>query len=132
MRGRGRPPARPGTGHARTPHDRGAAVLEFAGFLPVLLLIGLAAIQLGLVGYAANQAGSAARAAARVASQEDTGAGTAAGRAAVGTGTDVSFSWGGGDGTTKATAAVKVPTLLPFVGTGWTVTRSATMPDDDR
>lgn len=44
---------------------------------------------------------------------------------------DVSFSWGGGDGTTKATAAVKVPTLLPFVGDGWTVTRSATMPDDD-
>ncbi|MEU0638897.1 TadE/TadG family type IV pilus assembly protein [Streptomyces albidoflavus] len=106
-------------------------MLEFAGFLPVLLLIGLAAIQLGLVGYAANQAGSAARAAARVASQEDTGAGAAAGQAAVGAGMDVSFSWGGGDGTTKATAAVKVPTLLPFVGNGWTVTRSATMPDDD-
>ncbi|MGW9378002.1 TadE/TadG family type IV pilus assembly protein [Streptomyces albidoflavus] len=115
----------------RRPDDRGAAILEFAGFLPVLLLIGLAAIQLGLVGYAANQAGSAARAAARVASQEDTGAGAAAGQAAVGAGMNVSFSWGGGDGTTKATAAVKVPTLLPFVGEGWTVTRSATMPNDD-
>ncbi|UYM23853.1 pilus assembly protein [Streptomyces albus] len=74
MRGRNR--ERP----ARRTDDRGAAILEFAGFLPVLLLIGLAAIQLGLVGYAASQAGSAARAAARVASQEDTGAGAAAGR----------------------------------------------------
>ncbi|NDZ98398.1 pilus assembly protein, partial [Streptomyces sp. SID10116] len=44
-------------------------MLEFAGFLPILLLIGLAAIQLGLIGYAANQAGSGARAAARAASQ---------------------------------------------------------------
>lgn len=37
--------------------DRGVSMLEFAGFLPVLLVIGMAAIQLGLIGYGINQAG---------------------------------------------------------------------------
>ena len=36
----------------------------------------------------------------------------------------------GGD-TSKATVVVQVPTLLPFVDTDWTVTKSATMPNDD-
>jgi hypothetical protein len=45
---------------SRARDDRGVSMLEFAGFLPVLLLVGLAAIQLGLVGYAANQAGVSA------------------------------------------------------------------------
>lgn len=113
--------------------DRGTAILEFTGFLPVLLLIGMATIQLGLVGYSANQAGSAARAAARVASQADgdPGAGAAAGKAAMSEGLDSSVTWGGGADTTTATVRVQVPTLLPFVDTDWSVTRSATMPNDD-
>jgi Flp pilus assembly protein TadG len=42
--------------------------IEYIGLLPVLILIGLCAIQLGLAVYAVQQAGTAARAAARVAS----------------------------------------------------------------
>ena len=63
--------------------QRGQVALEFTGFLPLLLLAAVAAIQLGLAGYAAVQAGTAARAAARVAGQEDPGiAPAAAGQAA--------------------------------------------------
>ncbi len=118
--------------HAVRPHDdRGSSMLEFAGFLPVLLLVGLAAIQLGLVGFAANQAGTGARAGARVASQAEGGDGVAAARAAMTDGLDATVTPGGGGDTTTYTVAVHVPTLLPFVGNGWTVTRSATMPNDD-
>ena len=110
--------------------DRGVSILEFAGFMPVLLVIGMAAIQLGLVGYAVNQAGSGARAAARVASQD--GAGEAAGVAAMSDwlDADVSASKGGGD-TTTATVTVDVPGLIPFVEFDWKVVRHATMPNDD-
>lgn len=111
--------------------DTGSAILEFAGFLPVLLLLGLAAIQLGLVGYAVNQAGTGARAGARVASQAEGGDGVAAAHAAMSAGIKADVSPAGGGDTTTYTVAVHVPTLLPFVGDGWTVTRSATMPNDD-
>lgn len=115
----------------RRPYDdAGVSILEFAGFLPILLVVGLAAIQLGLVGYAANQAGSGARAAARVASQGE-GGGQAAGYAAMhdGLGAEVNVEEGGD--TSTATVTVEVPTLLPFVDTDWTVEKSATMPNDD-
>ncbi|MEU9187870.1 TadE/TadG family type IV pilus assembly protein [Streptomyces sp. NPDC048484] len=114
----------------RARDDRGVSMLEFAGFLPILLLVGLATIQLGLIGYAANQAGSGARAAARVASQD--GVGEAAGQAAMSDWIDatVSAPKGGGD-TTTATVVVQVPLLLPFVGEDLTVTKRATMPNDD-
>ncbi|MEV0257464.1 TadE/TadG family type IV pilus assembly protein [Streptomyces sp. NPDC050732] len=104
-------------------------MLEFAGFLPILLIIGLAAIQLGLVGYAANQAGSGARAAARAASQGDSG--EAAGAAAMDGGLTSSIGVSQGGTTTTATVEVQVPTLLPFVDTDWSVTKEATMPNDD-
>ncbi|MEV0124918.1 TadE/TadG family type IV pilus assembly protein [Streptomyces sp. NPDC050703] len=109
--------------------DRGVSMLEFAGFLPVLLLVGLAAIQLGLVGYAAGQAGSGARAAARAASQGDSG--EAAGAAAMDGGLDSSVGVSQGGDTTTATVEVQVPTLLPFVDAGWSVTKEATMPNDE-
>ncbi|WP_078491255.1 TadE/TadG family type IV pilus assembly protein [Streptomyces sp. SPB074] len=125
---RTRPRSRP---RLRSRDDRGSSILEFAGFLPVLLLVGLAAIQLGLVGFAANQAGSGARAGARVASRAEGGNGVAAARAAMTDGLDATVTPGGGGDTTTYTVAVRVPTLLPFVGKGWTVTRSATMPNDD-
>lgn len=110
--------------------DRGVSMLEFAGFLPVLLVIGMAAIQLGLVGYAANQAGSGARAAARVASQEG-GDGAAAGRASVSGWLKPQVGIGAGaSDSTRATVQVQVPSLVPFLGGPWTLERSATMPDD--
>ncbi|MFF3127509.1 TadE/TadG family type IV pilus assembly protein [Streptomyces sp. NPDC057908] len=48
--------------------DRGQVAIEYLGFLPLLLLVGLLAIQAGLAAYAANQAGTGARAGARMAS----------------------------------------------------------------
>ncbi|MFG2500289.1 TadE/TadG family type IV pilus assembly protein [Streptomyces sp. NPDC048441] len=106
-------------------------MLEFAGFLPILLLIGLATIQLGLVGYAVNQAGSGARAAARVASQGQGDGGQAAGLAAMDGNLDAQVDISGGGDTTTADVTVQVPTLLPFVDAGWHVKKSATMPNDD-
>ncbi|MFJ7900795.1 TadE/TadG family type IV pilus assembly protein [Streptomyces sp. NPDC096198] len=102
-------------------------MLEFAGFLPILLLIGMAAVQLGLIGYGINQAGTAARAAARVASQN--GDGNAAGAAAVSDWLHPSVDAPRGAGTTTATVTVTVPSVVPLLG-DWPVTRRATMPND--
>jgi len=108
--------------------DRGVSMLEFAGFLPILLVIGMAAIQLGLVGYGINQAGSGARAAARVASQG--GDGAAAGQAAVSGWLDPAVSAPEGADVTTATVTVTVPSVIPLFG-DVTVVRHATMPTDD-
>ncbi|MEU6093768.1 TadE family protein [Streptomyces sp. NPDC047079] len=107
--------------------DRGVSMLEFAGFLPILLVIGMAAIQLGLIGYGINQAGTAARAAARVASQN--GDGAAAGTAAVSGWLRPSVYAPRGAGTTTARVTVTVPSVIPLFD-AWPVTRHATMPND--
>lgn len=109
--------------------DRGASILEFAGFLPILLLVGLACIQLGLIGYGINQAGTGARAAARAASLD--GDGEAAGIASVSDwlNPQVDAPLGAGD-TTTATVTVTVPAIIPIFD-AWPVTREATMPNDD-
>ncbi|WP_260332837.1 TadE family protein [Streptomyces beigongshangae] len=108
--------------------DRGVSMLEFAGFLPVLLLIGMAAIQLGLIGYGINQAGSGARAAARAASQGEDGG--AAGAAAVSGWLDPSVSAPGGTGDlVTATVTLQVPAVIPLLPEV-TVQRDATMPND--
>lgn len=109
--------------------DRGVSTLEFAGFLPVLLLVGLAAIQLGLIGYSASQAGSGARAAARVTAQG--GAGEAAGLAAMDSGLDATVTTSEGSELSQATVTVNVPLLVPFIGSGLEVRREVTMPTDE-
>ncbi|WP_406365738.1 TadE/TadG family type IV pilus assembly protein [Streptomyces sp. NBC_00645] len=111
--------------------DRGVSILEFTGFLPILLLIGMAAIQLGLIGYGVSQAGSGARAAARAASQEGgPAAGIAAGQAAVSGWLDPDVTPDQGAETTTATVTVHVPGVIPLFG-DYDVTRHATMPTDD-
>ncbi|MBO1334675.1 pilus assembly protein [Streptomyces sp. VRA16 Mangrove soil] len=102
-------------------------MLEFAGFLPFLLVIGMAAIQLGLVGYGANQAGSAARAAARAESLTP-GSGGAAASGAASTWLHPSAAVSTGD-TVTATVTVHVPAVIPLFG-GWDLHRTATMPND--
>ncbi|WP_394438067.1 TadE/TadG family type IV pilus assembly protein [Streptomyces sp. SGAir0957] len=102
-------------------------MLEFAGFLPFLLVIGLAAIQLGLVGYGANQAGSAARAGARAESLNE-GTGAAAAVGSVSGWLDPSPSIATGD-TVTATVTVHVGAIIPLFD-GWDIHRSATMPND--
>ncbi|MGW7421338.1 hypothetical protein ACWGJB_14895, partial [Streptomyces sp. NPDC054813] len=42
----------------RNLRDRGQVAVEYLGFIPVLLIVGLAGIQLGAVAYAAEQAGT--------------------------------------------------------------------------
>ncbi|WP_349294391.1 TadE family protein [Streptomyces sp. HU2014] len=115
----------------RTARDRGTASIEFLGFLPVLLLVGLAAVQLGLAAYATQQAGSAARAAARTATLDDPRMSPGdAGRAALSgwlrtDGAPEAAPCDGG-GRTTATVTVEIPAVLPFLGDP-AVTRRATM-----
>ncbi|EFL23561.1 putative septum site-determining protein [Streptomyces himastatinicus ATCC 53653] len=114
--------------------DRGQASIEFLGFLPILILVALAAVQLGIAAYAVQQAGTAARAAARTGSQDEPGTTpAAAGKAAISgwLADEANISGGdcGGD-EASATASVKIPSVIPGFGFG-SAERSATMPCDD-
>ncbi|GLF94376.1 TadE/TadG family type IV pilus assembly protein [Streptomyces yaizuensis] len=115
--------------------ERGQAAIEFAGIITLLLVVALAAIQLGLVAYAAQQAGTAARAAARTATQDDDGPGraTAAGHAALSDWLDADISGVPasceGEGEVTVTVRVQVPELLPGFDAG-AAERRVTMPCD--
>ncbi|WP_144381266.1 TadE/TadG family type IV pilus assembly protein [Streptomyces sp. SAJ15] len=116
----------------RAARDRGMASIELIGFLPLLLVIALAGVQLGLAAYAAQQAGTAARAAARTASLDDpVSSPGAAGRAAVSgwLADDTSIDWSSCDGSAEAhaTVTVRIPRLLPGIGLD-EARREATMP----
>ncbi|MFE3185600.1 hypothetical protein ACFXKR_32685 [Streptomyces violascens] len=111
--------------------DRGQVALEYIGFVALLLLVGLAAIQLGVAAYAVNQAGTGARAAARAASLDDPKglSPEAAVDAAV-------KGWvhaepprrsGGGDEVTY-TVTIKIPSVIPGIPDFGTATRTSTMP----
>ncbi len=109
--------------------DSGQAAIEYLGFLPVLILVALAAVQLGLVAYAVQQAGTAARAGARSASlQKSAGEACAAAVSSrLAGGTNCAPAYGGDEVT--VTATVDIPSLVP----GWDLgdaTRTATMPLD--
>ncbi|WP_053726302.1 hypothetical protein [Streptomyces sp. WM6378] len=115
--------------------DRGQVALEYIGFVAILLLVGLAAIQLGVAAYAVNQAGTGARAAARAASLDDPRAGepkldpVAAGTAAVSgwLKPDVTPAGSGGDEATY-TVTIKIPSVIPGIPDFGTATRTSTMP----
>ncbi|MFD7667003.1 TadE family protein [Streptomyces sp. NPDC059788] len=131
VRGTGTARARRGGGPRRWRDDRGQVSIEFLGFLPILLIIALAVIQLGLAAYAVQQAGTGARAAARTATLDEADRKTspqAAGKAAmsgwVGANAEVATSEGGGE--VLGTATVEIPSVIPGAGP-WHATRSATM-----
>ncbi|MFE9001221.1 TadE/TadG family type IV pilus assembly protein [Streptomyces sp. NPDC007875] len=129
----GRAGRRPGASR-RWRADAGSASIEFLGFLPILILVALAAVQLGIAAYAAQQAGTAARAAARTASlDEPRTSPQAAGEAAISgwlaDGTGIS-SGGCGGGKARATATVEIPSVIPGFDFG-SAEKSATMPCDD-
>ncbi|MCK8679916.1 MULTISPECIES: TadE/TadG family type IV pilus assembly protein [Streptomyces] len=122
------------TAKQRPGRDSGQAALEFAGWIAVLLIAALAAVQLGIAAYAMQQAGTAARAAARVASQG--GDGQAAGQAAVSGWLDPQVSAPGGPGADQvtATATVPIPAVLPLFtlpSAVRTTTMPVTAPDPD-
>ncbi|WP_411041946.1 TadE/TadG family type IV pilus assembly protein [Streptomyces collinus] len=102
--------------------------MEYLGFVPILLIVGLAGFQVGAVAYAAEQAGTAARAGARAASLGQSAQGACA--QAVSGGLHVTCDEsGGGDDSVTVTATVSVPRIVP----GWSfdpVQKRATMPRD--
>ncbi|WP_329022825.1 TadE/TadG family type IV pilus assembly protein [Streptomyces sp. NBC_00690] len=110
--------------------ERGQAAVEYAGVIALLLFVALAAIQLGVAAYAAQQAGTAARAGARAASMPD-GDGQA-GRAA----TAAVSEWlrprteSGSCGVeVTVEVTVDIPQVLPIFDFG-SAHRSVTMPCD--
>ncbi|MEE1927807.1 TadE/TadG family type IV pilus assembly protein [Streptomyces sp. TRM 70351] len=127
------PAARPAPAAAHAPsatgRDRGQAAIEFIGFLPLLLLVALAAVQLGIAAYTAQQAGTAARTAARYVSQDDTRAADPAGRAALSDwlAERAGFTEARPPGEVTVTATVPIPSVIPGVDFG-SVEKSATMP----
>ncbi|WNE98585.1 TadE/TadG family type IV pilus assembly protein [Streptomyces luomodiensis] len=129
-RGRAGRGAAGGRGNGRG-RDQGSASIEFLGFLPVLILVALAAVQLGIAAYAAQQAGTAARAAARTASLDEPrtspqAAGLAAMSGWLADGAGIS-SGGCGGGEARATATVEIPSVIPGFDFG-SAEKSATMP----
>ena len=109
--------ARTGTG------DRGSAAIEFLGFLPILLLVALAGVQLGLLAYAGTEAGTAARTAARTGNPTDGGASVSGWLHP-----DVQVGQDGDE--TTATVTIQVPSVLPGFSLLGPVVRRATMPWD--
>lgn len=115
---------------SRASRDRGQAVIEYGGWLVLLLFVAMVAVQVGLAVYAAQQAGTAARAAARVASQREAQMGyDEAGRAAVSSWLDAEFVPGGQGDEVTVTARVTIPSVVPGIDFG-KATKSATMPRD--
>jgi Flp pilus assembly protein TadG len=113
----------------RARRDRGQAAVEYLGFLPVLLIVALAAVQLGLIAYTAQQAGTAARAGARSASLRESAqeACTTAVSGWLADGTTCAEAAGGEEVT--VTATVDIPSVVP----GWDfdpARKTATMPLD--
>ncbi|MEU6481962.1 TadE/TadG family type IV pilus assembly protein [Streptomyces sp. NPDC047017] len=110
--------------------ERGQVAIEYLGFIPVLLLVALAAVQIGLVAYSAQQAGTAARAGARAASL-DKDAQQACAEAVSGwlAGRTSCAAAPGGD-TVTVTATVRIPSVIPLWNPVGTATKTATMPLD--
>ncbi|MGW3679596.1 TadE/TadG family type IV pilus assembly protein [Streptomyces prasinus] len=101
--------------------------IEYLGFLPVLLIVALAGVQLGLIAYTAQQAGTAARAGARSASLGEAAGPACAVAVSDWLATDCRGA-GGGDEVT-VTATITIPSIVP----GWDfgqARKTATMPMD--
>ncbi|MER5892531.1 TadE/TadG family type IV pilus assembly protein [Streptomyces sp. NPDC001876] len=114
------------------PRQRGQAAIEYVGVLVLLLIVAIAAVQLGIAVYAAQQAGTASRAAARVASYDNQAwkyeqAGRASMSGWLEDGATFTPSMSGDEIT--VTTKVEIPALLPLLDFG-SVTKSATMPRD--
>ncbi|WP_405795210.1 TadE family protein [Streptomyces sp. NBC_01506] len=112
--------------------DKGQASIEFAGVLFILLIAGVAAIQLGLAAYSIQQAGTASRAAARAASQHDAGweqVGRSSMSDWLAEGTDFPPPEYETDAVT-VTAKVHIPSIIPLFEFDDPAERSTTMPLD--
>ncbi|MFD5142954.1 TadE/TadG family type IV pilus assembly protein [Streptomyces sp. NPDC058401] len=115
----------------RGDRDSGQVALEYIGFLPILLLVGIGAMQLGWSAYVVQQAQTAARAAARVEARHP-GDGAAAGRAAISDNLarGAQIDRARTRDAVRMTVTLTIESIVPGVA-GRTVTRSAVMPNDD-
>ncbi|MFE1754584.1 TadE/TadG family type IV pilus assembly protein [Streptomyces anandii] len=110
--------------------DRGQVAIEYLGFIPVLMLVAVAVIQIGLVAWAAQQAGTAARAGARAASLgmsaqqgcQEAVADSLSGR--------TRCSQASGGGTVTVVATVRIPSIIPLWDPIGDAHKTATMPLD--
>ncbi len=109
--------------------DRGQVAIEYLGFLPVLLIVAMAAVQLGLIAYTAQQVWHRCP---RGRPQRLPGPGrpgSVHGRRQLLAGRRHLLRHGGGGDEVTVTARVDIPSIVP----GWdfgTAGRSATMPVD--
>ncbi|MFI6011765.1 TadE/TadG family type IV pilus assembly protein [Streptomyces sp. NPDC051243] len=115
--------------YVRRGRERGQVAIEYLGFIPILILVALAGVQIGLIAYTAQQAGTAARAGARAASLEESAEDgcQAAVSGWLADGTSCPASYGGDEVT--VTATVEIPSIVP----GWDfgdAQKTATMPLD--
>ncbi|WP_210585570.1 TadE/TadG family type IV pilus assembly protein [Streptomyces sp. GESEQ-35] len=107
--------------------DRGQVAIEYLGFIPILILVALAGVQIGLIAYAGQQAGTAARAGARAASLDESAQQGCVN--AISDWLSVSCSAAEGGDEVTVTAVVGIPDFVP----GWDfgdATKTATMPLD--
>ncbi|MET7475176.1 TadE/TadG family type IV pilus assembly protein [Streptomyces sp. NPDC005648] len=109
----------------RRRRDRGQVAIEYLGFIPILLLVALAGVQLGLVAYAAQQAGTAARAGARGASLERDFAADCANAVSL----EVTCEEADLGTEVQVTSRVRIPSVLPGLG-GHYASKTAVMPKD--
>lgn len=111
----------------RKDRDRGQVALEYLGFIPILILVAMAGVQIGLIAYTGQQAGTAARAGARAASLQESAQQGCVNAISSSLSVDCSAAEGGDDVT--VTATVDIPSIVP----GWdfgTAQKTATMPLD--
>ncbi|WP_367321074.1 TadE/TadG family type IV pilus assembly protein [Streptomyces sp. HUAS ZL42] len=107
--------------------DRGQVALEYLGFIPILILVAMAGVQIGLIAYASQQAGTAARAGARAASLDKSAQDGCVN--AISDWLDVGCSEARGGDEVTVTATVQIPSIVP----GWDfdpAQKTATMPLD--
>ncbi|MET9854740.1 TadE/TadG family type IV pilus assembly protein [Streptomyces sp. NPDC006450] len=111
--------------------DRGQVALEYIGFLPFLLLVGLGGIQLGWTAYVTQQAETAARTAARAEARypgEGVATGLAAIRPSLAARTVIAPATN--EDAITMTVTITIESILPGVGER-SVIRTAVMPNDD-
>ncbi|KUO21881.1 TadE/TadG family type IV pilus assembly protein [Streptomyces dysideae] len=113
--------------YQRSHRDRGQVALEYLGFIPILILVAMAGVQIGLIAYTAQQAGTAARAGARAASLQESAAEGCANAVSDWLAPDCPAAYG--DDTVTVTATIDIPSIVP----GWNfdpARKTATMPLD--
>ncbi|MDL5203545.1 TadE/TadG family type IV pilus assembly protein [Streptomyces sp. ALI-76-A] len=116
-------------GGGRAGRDLGQVAIEYLGFIPILILVAMAGVQIGLIAYTAQQAGTAARAGARAASLEESAQQGCQNAVSGWLADDTTCTEAYGADEVTVTATIEIPQFVP----GWdfgTARKTATMPLD--